>query len=210
MGYHNIVYNTTYDALIDILHDYYGSYDSVGWQLLTEAGFTPTDENLIKAINDIPGYHALNNADGTVRMTIETKTYGSQSYANSVASNVNSNAQVGTNSASSTMTMQAPANTQINQQTGKVEFAKNVNTMTTTQFMVKEVLPAVAAAGTGIALGTTIDRTLYNANPDFFNNNNICSTPAQCIFHYKMVGETIPVNIFSRIKHTITRNKYFL
>lgn len=166
----NIVYDTTYDALIDTLADYYGT-TSIGWQEITDAGFT--DGNIINAINDIPGYHAVANADGSVRMIVESKTYGSQSYANSVASGVNSNAQVGTNSAGNVVTVQAPANTQINQQTGTIEVAKNVNNMTTTQFMVKEVLPAIAAAGTGIALGTTIDRALYNSNPDFFNNNNM-------------------------------------
>lgn len=38
-------------------------------------------------------------------------------------------------------------------------------------FVLKEIVPAVAAANVGITLGKTIDSALYNANPDFWDSN---------------------------------------
>ncbi len=38
-------------------------------------------------------------------------------------------------------------------------------------FVIKEILPAVAAANVGITLGRAIDSALYNANPDYWDSN---------------------------------------
>ena len=42
-------------------------------------------------------------------------------------------------------------------------------------FVQNTVVPAVAAAGLGIKLGKVIDKTLYNLNPDFWDNNGLSS-----------------------------------
>ena len=60
-----VFYDTTFEALIETLADYYGT-SSIGWQEVSAAGFT--NEAIIDSINGIPGYHAVQNSDGTVRM----------------------------------------------------------------------------------------------------------------------------------------------
>ena len=49
------------------------------------------------------------------------------------------------------------------------KFTAKVGLRQAGSFVFGEVLPAIAAAGWGITLGKTIDRALYNANPDFWN-----------------------------------------
>lgn len=171
----NYVYNTTYDALLHILTDYYGGTETIGMQevnqAFAESGYS--GDVWVEYINKIPGYHAVKNYDGTIRMTVQTKSVGATSYTDDVAGNINSNAQLGTNSATQQMTVNTPTHTQTNAQTGATEIARNVNGSTTTMFLTKEVLPAIAAAGVGISLGKTIDSALYNANPDFWDSHGM-------------------------------------
>lgn len=164
-----IFYDTTFDALIDTLANYYGT-SSIGWQEVTDAGFS--NEAIIDSINNIPGYHAIQNSDGTVRMYVQSRTYGTMSNSTAAISGGNSNVQTGTNSSGNTSTITAPASTQYNSQ-NKFEANKGLNATTPSQFIVRSVVPAIAAAGVGIQLGKTIDKTLYNLNPDFWDAHGL-------------------------------------
>ena len=166
----NIVYNTTYEALIETIHHYYGSTQSHGWQQIVEnGGFT--HENIIDTINKMPNHHAIQNADGTVRMTIETSSVSSTTNITNTASQINSNAQTGVATSGKVATIEAPAQSTYNATTGKFEATKGLGG--TTQFITKSVVPAVLATGVGISLGKTIDSALYNANPDFWDSHGM-------------------------------------
>lgn len=63
---------------------------------------------------------------------------------------------------------------------GKTQVSTGVRSLKTGlrsagNFVMKEVLPAVAAAGVGIKLGKTIDKTLYDINPDFWESKGMSS-----------------------------------
>lgn len=64
-----------------------------------------------------------------------------------------------------------PISTTIDANTGKV--VAKAGMREAGSFVVKEVVPAIAAAGIGISLGKLIDSTLYNANPDFWDSHGM-------------------------------------
>lgn len=168
-----ISYDTTYDALIETISHYYGGTQTIGWQEISAKGFT--NENILEVINSMPNQHAIQNADGTVRVYMESYTADTVSSTASTASAINSNAQAGT--AASTATITAPAQTAYQTVGGYKTFqaAKGGLTggMTGTQFICRSLVPALCAASAGITLGKTIDKVLYNVNPDFWDEHNM-------------------------------------
>lgn len=84
------------------------------------------------------------------------------------------------NTGATTITaLKTPIETTVNQ-SGKIVSSSGLTSVATgtksaLTFISKEVLPAVSAAGLGIALGKTIDSALYNLNPDFWDNNGMSS-----------------------------------
>ena len=99
---------------------------------------------------------------------------GNINNASAVDSALNSNTGVTTMT-----TVKAPVETVVNQ-SGKVDISGGLTKVatgakSTLQFVSQEVLPAVAATGLGISLGKAIDSALYNANPDFWDNNGMSS-----------------------------------
>lgn len=165
----NVIYDTTYEALIETIQNYYGP-TSIGWENITASGVL-TNDRIIEEINKLPNCHAIANHDGTVRVIQQTYSTGSTSSLENLAQSINSNAQTGTANKTATMTINAPASTTYEQ--GVFKATKNINATTTKQFICKEVVPAVAAAGVGIKLGKTIDSALYNANPDFWDSHGL-------------------------------------
>ena len=79
------------------------------------------------------------------------------------------------NTGATTITaLKTPIETTVNQ-SGKVVSSSGLTSVatgakSTLTFITKDVLPAVSAAGLGITLGKTIDSTLYNLNPNFWDN----------------------------------------
>ncbi len=113
-------------------------------------------------------YEIWYNSDGTVRSYNYVgmpETYLTKSNSAGVSQLINSNAQVTTKTAvkvplNTTASVAEPTKT-----SWKAGMAQTGN------FILKEVLPAIAAANVGITLGKTIDEALYNANPDFWDSH---------------------------------------
>lgn len=172
---------TDYDSLIHFITNEYPSgsigYEAFnnGWNQIPTGNTEMYNEYLVETINKIPGYHAVPTNDGTVRLTYQSRGSSYYSASQSAASATNSNASIGTNASGATKTYQVPSHAETNPQTGKPEIKNNLNGTTTTKFLTKEVVPAIAAAGVGISLGKKIDKALYDANPDFWDSNGMSS-----------------------------------
>lgn len=97
------------------------------------------------------------------------------SLAQQIDSNIGSG---GTAVATKTTTVKKVINVATDPQTGKAVLSKNITlykdgTPTVTQGLASSCLAAIAAAAAGINLGKTIDSTLYNANPDFWDSHGM-------------------------------------
>lgn len=72
--------------------------------------------------------------------------------------------------------LRVPTNVSVNPETGSAILTKLQGGATAgANFLFGEVVPAVAAASAGITLGKTIDKLLYNANPDFWDAQGMAS-----------------------------------
>lgn len=99
-------------------------------------------------------------------------------YVPDVVKQIDSNAS-GATGGTQTTWYQSPANTDYSGGSGGGGFKgtdiKTGSGTSFTGFLQNTVVPAVAAAGLGIKLGKVIDKTLYNLNPDFWDNNGMSS-----------------------------------
>ena len=99
-------------------------------------------------------------------------------YVPDVVNQIDSNAS-GTAGSTQTTWYQSPANTDYSGGSGGGGFKgtdiKTGSGASFTGFLQNTVVPAVAAAGLGIKLGKVIDKTLYDLNPDFWDNNGMSS-----------------------------------
>lgn len=71
--------------------------------------------------------------------------------------------------------IRTPVNSSLTTTQGVTKFSAKVGLREAGSFVFGEVVPAIAAAGWGITLGKTIDRALYNANPDFWDAHGMAS-----------------------------------
>lgn len=72
--------------------------------------------------------------------------------------------------------LRVPTNVSVNPETGSAILTKLQGGVTAgANFLFGEVAPAVAAVSAGITLGKTIDKLLYNANPDFWDAQGMAS-----------------------------------
>ena len=99
-------------------------------------------------------------------------------YVPDVVNQIDSNASGATGSTQTTW-YQSPADTDYSGGSGGGGFKgtdiKTGSGASFTGFLQNTVVPAVAAAGLGIKLGKVIDKTLYDLNPDFWDNNGMSS-----------------------------------
>lgn len=99
-------------------------------------------------------------------------------YVPDVVNQIDSNAS-GAAGSTQTTWYQSPANTDYSGGSGGGGFKgtdiKTGSGASFTGFLQNTVAPAVAAAGLGIKLGKVIDKTLYDLNPDFWDNNGMAS-----------------------------------
>ena len=166
-------YQTDADTVIATINSYgvdAGSYEAV-MELLPENSY----------------YKAIYNADQTVRgysisQNVASAAAQSSSNASQIANSINSNTQI-TQAASEYPTVNYPVNTSAIPVEGVVsESSPTLLTKVTSaansalKFVTGEVLPAVAAAATGISLGKLIAPTVYNIAPDFWDALGIDQT----------------------------------
>lgn len=154
-----VIGGTEYQQLLQAIESYYGA-GSDQWMQVAQYGTNAPD--FIKITKQLPNYNTVVSPSGRV---LGYERFDSIN-TSSVASQINSNVQSGAYSA---VKVRTPASTGTDSVTGNVTASKGISTSSGMQFITKSVVPAIMAAGVGISLGKTIDRALYNANPDFWN-----------------------------------------
>lgn len=164
-------------ALTEIkLQDNYGT----AFRILNNAEMYPEQVLQLPAPTGSSAYGYKNYADGAIA-TWYSNYSSTVENVPEVATQINSNAAAG---ATNTWNWQFSANTDYSGggsggSTGSTFHGSDVTPAGGAQsglsFVQNTVTPAVAAAGLGIKLGKVIDSTLYNLNPDFWDNHGMSS-----------------------------------
>lgn len=159
-----------YSQMLDLVGAYYGSGSD---QWLKVAGAKETSgAELLKILQQTPGVETLVTESGQYAgwRLASQQSYGAVS---NVGSLVNSNTAGGAVSVQSSGTIQVPG--QFAEAAGKVTVKSGAAAAGTKvlQFVSGEVIPATIAVATGLKLGYTIDKTLYEINPDIFTYNGV-------------------------------------
>lgn len=154
-----------YHQMTDLVAAYYGS-GSDQWLKVVGAKETSGAE-LLQILKQTPGVETLVTESGQYAgwKLASQESYGAVS---NVGSLVNSNTAGGAASVQTSGTIQVPG--QFAESAGKVT-VKSGATATgakVLQFVSGEVVPATIAVATGLKLGYTIDKALYDINPDIF------------------------------------------
>lgn len=159
-----------YSQMLDLVAQYYGS-GSDQWLKVAGAQGATADE-LLKILQQTPGVQTLVTESGQYAgwRLASQESYGAVS---NVGSLVNSNTAGGVASVQSSGTIQVPG--QFAESAGKVTVKSGVAATGTKvlQFVSGEVVPATIAVATGLKLGYTIDKILYDINPDIFTYNGV-------------------------------------
>lgn len=155
-------YNTSADNVWNVVN---------GYNLTPEQtqGLLPTVDSFLYGQGSSAGYTAVKAADGSVMSWNNVATLQGNS-ANAVEQAVNSNAGLVTQ-----QQYQLPANTNYGGTGGTFNGTKGVTGGGSAVKVMSQVSAGVLAAGLGIKLGKAIDSTLYNLNPDFWDNNGMSS-----------------------------------
>lgn len=154
-----------YSQMLDLVGAYYGS-GSDQWLKVVGAKETSGAE-LLKILQQTPGVDTLVTESGQYAgwRLASQESYGAVS---NVGSLVNSNTAGGAAAVQSSGTIQVPG--QFAEAAGKVTVKSGAAAAGTKalQFVSGTVVPATIAVATGLKLGYTIDKALYDINPDIF------------------------------------------
>lgn len=154
-----------YHQMLDLVEAYYGS-GSDQWLKVVGAKVTSADE-LLAILKQTPGVDTLVTESGQYAgwRLASQESYGAVS---NVGSLVNSNTVGGAASVQSSGLIQVPG--QFAETAGKVTAKSGAAAAgtKTLQFVSGTVVPATIAVATGLKLGYTIDKALYDINPDIF------------------------------------------
>lgn len=159
-----------YSEVIKQINFWYGNDAQKVINIANEYGLTP--EQLTQ--DWLTGWQGTYTVNGEV-MSYNSYGISGINYATAAEQAANSNAGSVTQTA-----LKTPIETTIDSQTGNVVASSGLTSVATgaksaLTFVSTEVLPAISAAGLGIALGKTIDSALYNLNPDFWDNAGMSS-----------------------------------
>lgn len=164
-----------YDEAVGIVSNWFNTSADNVWSVVNEYNLTPAQVLEILPTTDKFDYHSgydsgylgLKYADGSVASWNNVAGLQTSS-ANPIEAALNSNA--GT---TSQQTFQYPATTDYSGTGGSFNASKGVSGGGNSVKVMSQVSAGVAAAGLGIKLGKAIDSTLYNLNPDFWDNNGM-------------------------------------
>jgi hypothetical protein len=173
--------DTTYLDFIDGVKSYYGS-GSDQWAEIAKYGLKA--DNALNILKQVPDVEIIKNANGTVRgITYKGFTSmggysgGDTDKLNQILNGINSNTAGGTANPSKSFNMKIPSNTKVNDVTKELEMTSEIGKKVSTGKKVIGALgtigQAVLAVGTACTLGKTIDKALYNLNPDFWNAHDM-------------------------------------
>lgn len=175
--------DTTYLDFIDGVKAYYGS-GSDQWAEIAKYGLKA--DNALNILKQVPDVEIIKNANGTVRgitykgfTTMGGYSGGDTDKLNQILNGINSNTTGGTANPSKSFNMKIPSNTKVNDVTKELEMTSEIGKKVSTGEKVLGALgtigQAVFAVGTACALGKTIDKALYNLNPDFWNAHDMAT-----------------------------------
>lgn len=173
--------DTTYLDFIDGVKAYYGS-GSDQWAEIAKYGLKA--DNALNILKQVPDVEIIKNANGTVRgitykgfTTMGGYSGGDMDKLNQILNGINSNTTGGTANPSKSFNMKIPSNTKVNETTKTLEMTSEIGKKVSTGQKVIGTLAtigqAVFAVGTSCTLGKLIDKTLYNANPDFWDAHDM-------------------------------------
>ena len=165
---------TTYLDFLDGVKAYYGT-GSDQWVEIAKYGLKA--DNALEILSQIPDVEVISNANGTVR-GISYKGFTSWGgYPSNIGNALNSNTLGGSASPNKSFNMKIPSNTKVNETTKTLEMTSEIGKKVSTGEKVIGALGTIGAAvfavGTSCALGKTIDKLLYNANPDFWDAHDM-------------------------------------
>ena len=165
---------TTYLDFLDGVKAYYGA-GSDQWVEIAKYGLKA--DNALEILSQIPDVEVISNANGTVR-GISYKGFTSWGgYPSNIGDAINSNTLGGSASPNKSFNMKIPSNTKVNETTKTLEMTSEIGKKVSTGKKVIGTLAsigqAVFAVGVGCTLGKTIDKALYNLNPDFWNAHDM-------------------------------------
>ena len=157
---------TEYFQLLDAVEQYYGS-GSDQWLEIAKYGITSDKAESI--LSQVPGVNIVKNSNGKIRSynfnAIENVVSSAETAVNSNTSPIIKSFNVPANTGLETVT--TPAGETVKQMTFKSGVSQAGN------FVFGEILPAVGATAVGITLGKTIDKLLYEVNPDFWDEHGM-------------------------------------
>lgn len=157
---------TEYFQLLDAVEQYYGS-GSDQWLEIAKYGIT--SDNAESILSQVPGVNIVKNSSGKIRSynfnTTENVVSATETAVNSNTSPILKSFDVPANTGLETVT--TPAGETFTQMTFKSGVSQAGN------FVFGEILPAVGATAVGITLGKTIDKLLYEVNPDFWDEHGM-------------------------------------
>jgi len=157
---------TEYFQLLDAVEQYYGS-GSDQWLEIAKYGITSDKAESI--LSQVPGVNIVKNSSGKIRSynfnTTENVVSVAETAVNSNTSPILKSFDVPSNTGLETVT--TPAGETVKQMTFRSGVSQAGN------FVFGEILPAVGATAVGITLGKTIDKLLYEVNPDFWDEHGM-------------------------------------
>ena len=161
-----------YQDLLNAVESYYGR-GSDQWAQIYTNGIR--SDNAASILKQIPDVDLVLNKDGTIRDYSLRSTGSYNTTGTSIATQINSNVQAGTASAAEAAELNIPS--VITSTTGTLTGVSGIGLAADTGLTVTGVMGAVSAGllavSGGIALGQTIDKVLYDANPDFWDSHNM-------------------------------------
>lgn len=182
--------STTYFDMLDAVKNYYGS-GSDQWLAIAKYGIAA--DNAESILSQVPGVQLIKNSDGSLRSYIYND-FSSIKSGTSIAEELNSNLQSGTASIVNNTKIKIPSDMGV-AETGKLTLKSGMKTAG--NFVFGEVVPAIAAAGVGISLGKTIDKALYNLNPDFWDSHGMYSLNPDTWGSITSGDESVGASIFN-------------
>ena len=158
---------TDYQYTTEAIDQYYSGEDQ--WKVISNYNITPEESE--SALGQLQNVNIVKSDNGKV---VSYNFKAKENVTPDIEESINSNASPNIKSfeipsSSGVETVTSEAGETVKQMTFKSGLSKAGN------FVFGQVVPAIGAVATGITLGKTIDKLLYNTNPDFWDEHGMSS-----------------------------------